>query len=71
MPKGGKCVFFGHTPVRYLTGRDEILRYLRPGADPRSTNVTDYIKVHLDTGVPQGGALSCIAVDDMRPIYVR
>ena len=23
------------------------------------------------TGVPQGGALSCIAVDDMRPIYVR
>ncbi len=71
LPKGGKCVFFGHTPVRYLTGRDEILRYLRPGVDPRSTNVTDYVKVHLDTGVPQGGALGCIAVDDMRPIYVR
>lgn len=70
LPEGGKCVLFGHTPVRYLTNRDEIVFYPRKGAKTDSHNIADYCKVHLDTGVYLSGVLGCVALDECRAIYV-
>ena len=71
LPQNAKCVFYGHTPVRYLTGEDEILFYPRPGAPRVSRAVADYCKVHLDTGVFFGGVLGCVAVGSCRCFYVH
>lgn len=71
LPQGGKCVLYGHTPVRYLTGRDEILFYPRDGAVKGSQNIADYCKIHLDTGVFLGGVLGCVAVDSCLCFYVN
>ena len=70
LPENGKCVFFGHTPVRYLTGKDEILFYPRPGAAPDSRRIEAYVKVHLDTGTYHSGVLGCVAVGTCRCFYV-
>ena len=71
LPQGEKCVLYGHTPVRYLTGKDEILFYPRNGAVKGSQNIADYCKIHLDTGVFLGGVLGCVAVDSCRCFYVN
>ena len=63
-PENGKCVLFGHTPVRYLTGKDEILLYPRPGRTVKT--LADCVKVHLDTGTYHSGVLGCIAADTCR-----
>ena len=70
LPQNGKCVLYGHTPVRYLTGRDEILLYLRKGAAQGSRNIADYCKAHLDTGVAFSGVLGCFAIDNCQSFYV-
>lgn len=77
LPQGGKCVLFGHTPARYVTGKDEIILYPRPGganvpASPAAAGgIGAYCKVHLDTGVYLSGVLGCICVDTGRCFYVR
>ena len=71
LPQRGKCVLYGHTPVRYLTGRDEILLYPREGARRGSTNIADYAKVHLDMMTAKSGVLGCICLNDCRCFYVR
>lgn len=71
LPQGGKCVLFGHTPVRYLTGEDRILLYPRAGAPRGSGDIADYCKVHLDTGVSLSGVLGCICLDTCRCFYVN
>ena len=63
-------VLYGHTPVRYLTNRDEILLYPRNAALQGSSNIADYCKIHLDTGVDLSGVLGCFAVNDCRSFYV-
>ena len=65
------CILYGHTPVRYLTGKDEILLYPRDGAAKGSRNIADYCKVHLDTGVALSGVLGCIAVNICQCFYVN
>ena len=70
LPQSDKCVFYGHTPVRYLTDRDEILLYLRKGAAQGSRNIADYCKIHLDTGVALSGVLGCFAVNNCQSFYV-
>ena len=71
LPQNGKCVLYGHTPVRYLTGRDEILLYPRVGTAKDSQNIADYCKVHLDTGVALSGVLGCFAVNNCQCFYVN
>ena len=71
LPQGGKCILYGHTPVRYLTGRDEILFYPRDGATKDSRNIADYCKIHLDTGVFLSGVLGCFAVNSCQCFYVN
>ena len=71
LPQTGKCVLYGHTPVRYLTGRDEILLYPREGARRGSDKIADYYKIHLDMMTAKSGVLGCIRLDDCRCFYVR
>lgn len=71
LPQGAKCVCYGHTPVRALTGRDRIILYPRAGADPSGGKISDYCKAHLDTGVYLSGVLGCLGTDDCRCYYVK
>ena len=71
LPRGEKCVLYGHTPVRYLTGKDEILLYPRSCARHGSADIADYCKVHLDTGTYLSGILGCFCVDTCRCFYVE
>ena len=70
LPQNGKCVLYGHTPVRYLTVRDEILRYPRKDATQDRKNIADNCKIHLDTGVALSGVLGTFAVNDCQSFYV-
>lgn len=71
LPQNGKSVLYGHTPVRYLTGRDEILLYPRSAELQYSPNIADYCKIHLDTGVYLNGVLGCFAVNSCQCFYVK
>ena len=71
LPQNSKCVFYGHTPVRYLTGKDKILLYPRVGTAKDSQNIAGYCKVHLDTGVALSGVLGCFAVNNCQCFYVN
>ena len=68
LPRGGKCVFFGHTPTINLGFEPKIKRYLREGA--RGDRVSDHYKIHLDTGAYHSGILGCFRVEDCREFYV-
>lgn len=71
LPRGEKCILYGHTPVRYLTGRDEILLYQRDGTGKGSQNIADYCKIHLATGVALSGVLGCFTVNSCQTFYVN
>ena len=71
LPRGEKCILYGHTPVRYLTGRDEILLHQRDGTGKGSQNIADYCKIHLDTGVALSGVLGCFTVNSCLTFYVN
>ena len=68
LPRGGKCVFFGHTPTFFLGGEPRIRCYLREGK--RGGRVSDYCKIHLDTGTYLSGVLGCFRIEDCRSFYV-
>ena len=68
--RGGKCVFFGHTPTSYLTGGEsKILGYKKQGA--RGDKIADYYKVHLDLGTWMSGTVGAFCVETCRPFYVK
>ena len=69
VPVHSKCVFFGHTPARYICDRDCILAYRRDGS--AGGKIGDYYKVHLDTGVYMGGVLGCFCIDTCLAHYVK
>ena len=71
LPNGGKCVLFGHTPTRYLKGKDEIIFYPRPTVKANGNKISDYYKVHLDTGSWLGGVMGCVCIDTCECFYVR
>ena len=67
--KDSKCVFFGHTPVNYLTDECKILAYLRP--ERKGDSIADYYKVHLDLGTWMSGVLGCFCIETCECIYVK
>ena len=70
--KDSKCIFFGHTPTSYLlNGESKIIAYLRRGAPEGSRSISDYYKIHLDTGTWLGGVLGCFCVDTCTVSYVK
>lgn len=71
LPKSEKCIVFGHTPVRYVSGEDRFVYYPRGAEKSRSRNIADYVKIHIDTGVYLGGVLGCLCLDDCRAHYVK
>lgn len=70
LPKDGKCVFFGHTPTTYVQSKPEILTYPKNGCHKDSHSISDYCKIHLDTGTLFSGVLGCFRTDDCRSFYV-
>ena len=68
LPIDSKCVIFGHTPTNYITGKNNILMYSRMNA-PKS--ISDYYKIHLDTGANQNGIMGCLCIDTMETYYVH
>lgn len=71
LPQHEKCVLFGHTPTRYLTGKDEILLYPRRELLHDSLNIADYCKIQLDTGSWLGGVLGCFETNTCQCFYVN
>ena len=69
LPKSEKCILYGHTPVRYLTGRDEILFY--PRNAPKSGTIADYRKIHLDMMTSKSGVLGCVCIETCECFYAR
>ncbi len=68
LPNGEKCVFFGHTPTNYINGRNEILTYPKL-AEPKS--VSDFYKIHLDTGAFMTGIMGYFCLETLQSIYVE
>lgn len=71
IPKGGKCVLFGHTPTSYICGESKILAYRRENMAFGGRNIRDYCKIHLDTGTWLHGVLGCFRIDDCAAFYVK
>lgn len=68
--RGGKCVFFGHTPTSYiLNGDSKIIAYLKPNR--KGDSISDYYKVHLDLGTWMSGTLGCFCIDTCKCFYVK
>lgn len=70
-PNGGKCVLFGHTPTSYICGESRVLAYRRKNLSHGGRNISDYYKVHLDTGTWLNGVLGCFRIEDCRDFYVK
>lgn len=68
LPQSDKCVFFGHTPASYVSGKDKILAYPRIST-PKS--IRDYYKVHLDLGTMTSGTVGCLCADTLQDFYVQ
>jgi serine/threonine protein phosphatase 1 len=71
LPKDSKCVFFGHTPTPYINGKPQIIAYTKPNRAANSRNISDYYKIHLDTGVSLTGVLGCFCVNTCQAVYVQ
>ena len=63
----GKPVLFGHTPCNYDNQTGHFIKY----PDCKSTNILDYVKIRLDTGVQYTHMLGVLRIEDMKEIYVR
>lgn len=70
-PRDAKCIVFGHTPVRNISGDDRFLFYPRSEEAAYSRDIRDYCKIHIDTGVYLGGILGCLCVDDCTAYYLK
>ena len=70
--KDSKCVLFGHTPTSYiLNGESKIIAYKRSVESSGSRKITDYYKIHLDTGTWLNGVLGCFCIDTCGVFYVK
>ena len=70
LPAGGKCVLFGHTPVRYRTGKDEIEFTPRAQPPQGGAPITKFAKIALDMMTAHSGVLGCLAVETCETFYV-
>lgn len=68
--KSPKCVFFGHTQTDCICGENKILGYRRNNDVP-AKSISDFYKVHLDTGSWSNGVLGCFCVNTCKTIYVE
>ena len=66
---GEKCVFFGHTQTDAVFGENIILGHLRQ-EDRKPLSISDFSKIHLDTGAWSSGIMGCICVESVKAYYV-
>ena len=64
-----KCVIFGHTPTCYTNNNFNIIKYKRANSLNKS-DIKNYYKIHIDTGVYLTNVLGCICLDTMEEFYV-
>ncbi|MBR1748069.1 MAG: metallophosphoesterase [Clostridia bacterium] len=65
-----KCVFFGHTPTRYLYNEDKVVAYKKPGVKT-ALSVGDYCKVHLDLGSDLSHTIGLFCIDTLFVTYAK
>ena len=65
-----KCVFFGHTQTDVICSEAKILGYRKNPMKPAS-DISDFYKIHLDTGSWSLGVLGCFCIDTLKTVYVR
>ena len=70
LPVTDKCILFGHTTTSNISGENKLLAYRRRGVE-RATKLSDYCKIHLDTGAWSHGILGCLCMDTCKVYYVR
>jgi len=63
-----KCIIFGHTPVRYINDKDDIIFYRKNNA--LGNNIKDFYKIHIDCGVYLSNRLGCLCIDNLNGYYV-
>ena len=68
LPNTDRCIFYGHTPSNYLTGKHEFIAYAKT-EEPKS--ISDFIKIQLDIGSWLGGGVGCFCVDNLQEYYIR
>lgn len=68
--KSPKCVFFGHTQTDCICGENKILGY-RKDKSTVPNSISDYYKIHLDTGSWSNGVLGCFCIDTLKAFYVN
>ncbi len=66
---GEKCVIFGHTPVRFVRGGDEIIAY--SNGVKGASGIRQFSKIHIDTGVYLSGILGCFCLENCKTYYQR
>lgn len=69
LPKDSKCILFGHTPTTYITPAPKILTYPKTDRAQVGRKISDYYKIHLDTGASMSGVLGCFCVDSCQAFY--
>ena len=70
LPKDSKCVLFGHTPTMSIAPATKILAYPKNTQKSNERSISDYFKIHLDTGASLSGVLGCFCIDTCRAFYV-
>ena len=70
IPKTDKCIIFGHTSTGNIAGVNKILAYKKHGVE-KALKISDYCKIHLDTGAWSHGVLGCISLDTCKVFYVQ
>lgn len=70
LPKDSKCVLFGHTPTTSIAPTPKILAYPKNSQNPNGRSISDFFKIHLDTGASMSGVLGCFCIDTCRAFYV-
>ena len=70
LPKDSKCILFGHTPTTSIAPAPKILAYPKNAQKSNERSISDYFKIHLDTGASLSGVLGCFCIDTCRSFYV-
>lgn len=71
LPKTDKCIVFGHTPARFITGKDNFIFYPKTPELQKSGDIENFCKIHIDTGVYLSGVLSVLRIDDCEEIFLQ
>lgn len=69
LPRESKCVIYGHTPTRYISGEDRFIFY--PRNNKMADDIGNFCKICIDTGVYLSGTLGCLRIDDCKEFYVK